>query len=83
LPEALACPEFHGGKKLDFAAIIVRGERDGIELLPPYKAEFGMANLSGRRVIVRGVFCGRVNMSEGSLSEISDLRAFDPGTTGR
>ena len=33
-PKTLACPDFDGGEKLDFAAIIVRGGRDGTKGLP-------------------------------------------------
>ena len=33
-PEPMACPDFDGGRILDFAAIIVRGERYGAEGLP-------------------------------------------------
>lgn len=49
---------------------------NGIELLPPFAPEVDMGSLAGKRVVVRGVFGGRVNFSEGSLSEIADMRPF-------
>jgi hypothetical protein len=33
-PDDVGCPDFDGGRKLDFAAIIVRGGRDGTKGLP-------------------------------------------------
>ena len=50
MPETLACPDFDGGRILDFAAIIVKGGRYGTELLvlKVHRFELDWGNVSDR-----------------------------------
>jgi len=49
---------------------------NSIALTGPFGVGLKLDELDGRRVIVRGVFGGRVDMCEGSLRSISDLRFY-------